>query len=611
MRNTRFLFASIGLALALWSWLWLRPYYNTHENVLIACYDMVARAHALFAPSSLFFWGELALVAALTWVLLRGSLAGSGLSGSKTFGQACPMHRHEAWKRYSNVPLWARLPTSLRNRSSRLLSRWSGRPAPALLTLGRYQGMVIRLSEQQQTENASVVGPVGAGKTSTLIIPNLLEEPGTRSLLISDVKSEGYRLTAGRISQRHEVWRFAPGNPQVSLSYNPLAAIQSYEDAQEFSRCWVENTGHSRDDFWPNTAIKMLTATVMHLRAAEPKAPFSRIGDIICGLSFGEIQLTFANSPSPEAQEEIVPFFEYMAMNEKLVASVMVDISTRFQLLRPFAAVTSRHDIDVRAMTQRPIALYLSIPRRYAARYQPLLACFMMQAFAAWEEIAEQSPTGRLPQGIVCYLDEFANLGFIPHFADYITTARHTGVSMLLAVQSFAQLDEKYGKAVKETILSNCKTHLVLPGAGLEETRYYSERIGDTTVRAVTTGQSRSGPAGWGPASYSTNWNTAEARRRLMTPEEIRTLPAQKMLVLGASAAPLIVTTLPYFQNRRLSRLVNLPVAHVQVTEEPASSLPVASPEPAPGNYPGVIVRSAPAKSGRSGQHFRNENDES
>src|SRR5436305_14464922 len=53
---------------------------------------------------------------------------------------------------------------------------------------------------------------------------------------------------------------------------------------------------------------------------------------------------------------------------------------------------------------------------------------------------------------------------------------------MLLAIQSFSQLDDRYGKAIKENILANTVNHLLLPGAGLEETEYYSRRLGITTI---------------------------------------------------------------------------------------------------------------------------------
>ena len=61
-------------------------------------------------------------------------------------------------------------------------------------------------------------------------------------------------------------------------------------------------------------------------------------------------------------------------------------------------------------------------------------------------------------------------------------------------------------------LLTNCGTHLLLAGAGLEETQYYSSRVGDTTVQQ-TTHSTRA------TSLFATEhtWSTTEARRRLFT----------------------------------------------------------------------------------------------
>jgi len=242
--------------------------------------------------------------------------------------------------------------------------------------------------------------------------------------------------------------------------------------------------------------------------------------------------------------------------------------------------VTAHNQIDFRVMAERPIALYLELPRRYAERYQPLVACFVQQMFATWEELAEAAPDGRLARRILCYLDEFTNLGAIPNISGYISTARHTGVGMLIAVQSFAQLDEKYGKAVRESILTNSLTHLLLPGAGLEETEYYSRRIGNTTVRSDSHHRQGSG------LTTQDSWTQGETGRRLRTPDELRTMGEDEMLMLHAKTAPLTLKTTPYYGDRKVRRWANLPFRRVRVSEEPA---PSASPL-TPPSQPPIIV---------------------
>ena len=495
------------------------------------------------------------------------------------------VHAPQRFPRLSGLP---RFPQRLRS----LPFPQAQRQAPeARLVLGTSHGREISLSEKQQESNVIAVAPIGAGKTARIVTPNLLEEPGSRSLLISDVKGELVRITAGAVSRFHEVWVFSPHKPQESEGYNPLAHIRGVEDAQEFARCWVENTGKSKEDFWPDSARRLMTATILHLRTAEPDAPFSRVAEILCITTYDQMKQTLLTSPSHKTREEVTALFDYLDKNPKLVGSLMADTGTRFQLLvsDQVRAVTARNDIDFRAMTERPIALYLSIPRRYHERYQPLLACFMMQAFAAWEERAEEEPDGRLPRRIMCYLDEFAQLGYISNFSNYISTARHSGVGMLVVLQSFSQVVQKYGRNVLDNILVNTVTHLLLPGAGLEETEYYSKRIGNTTVRTETHSTSGSG------VDARESWTQGEAGRRLMTPDELRTMPEDNMLMVSAAVAPLVLRTKLYFLVRRLAKLANLPFTHVaRKHQKPPASPPSTAGSPATppkaGQQPATVI---------------------
>jgi type IV secretion system protein VirD4 len=87
-------------------------------------------------------------------------------------------------------------------------------------------------------------------------------------------------------------------------------------------------------------------------------------------------------------------------------------------------------------MIADPTALYLSIPLSETKLYQPLLACFIMQMFRAFEQ------RGVLPRGIGCYLDEFGNLGYIPDFERRISTVRYLHVAVIMAIQSMSQVEQ-------------------------------------------------------------------------------------------------------------------------------------------------------------------------
>lgn len=422
--------------------------------------------------------------------------------------------------------------------------------------LGCYHGRVIALSEHQQEEHLFGASPTGGGKSSQFVIPNLLREDGNRSLFLADLKDERYDITAGAIARQHQIWRFAPSQPDRSHGYNPLAHVKSAMDANILADCWVMNTGKSHEEFWLNSARFLISATALHLHATEPNAPFCRLADFITQHRFEELKAILPKSPSHEARRKAATFLAYMSQNERLVGSMMTDIVGRFQLFDSddVRTATATNNLDFEQMAETPTALYLSIPYTEVDLYAPLLACLTTQMFRAWSERAKRERTRALPRGIACYMDEFANLGYIPGYPRFVSIARYLRVSLLMVTQDFDQLDTLYGKSAAATIQANAKTHLLLPGAGERECEFYSRRIGDTTVQTWT--RTRRG-ASWFGADDT--WTQGEARRRLFNPDELRTMQPRSMLVLRADLGPMIVKTTPYYKDRSVAHLANLP----------------------------------------------------
>jgi type IV secretion system protein VirD4 len=537
------------------------------------------------------FWLLLALMGTVVLVL-RIHIA---LPRRTTYGSSHFATWREAWPYLK-----------LRLRRSRPKKQRRGPPSRAiqpasLFVLGKYRWQTVALTEKKQEEHVLATGPNGAGKSSWLFIPNLLRERGSRSLFIADLKNEFYPTTAGTLACYHQVWLFAPTRSDESHGYNPLAHIRSTADANLFARCWVKNTGESKEPYWASNAQLLITATVLHLRTAEPDAPFSRLNELLAEKPFEELQETLSTSPSIQAQKKASAFLDNMKRNERLIGSIMTDIGNRFQVFdsEGVAEVTATNEIDFEAMIDIPTALYLSIPRSETELHQPLLACFTMQLFRSWER------RGVLPHGVACYMDEFANLGYLPKFETFISTARYLHVALLLAIQSASQLDGVYGKDAARTIKNNANTHIVFAGVGLEETKYYSERVGDATVRTESTAD-----RGDGSGRSSTQ---SETRRPLMTPDEIRTLPKRTILVIPSSSAPMRVRTTPYFEDRRLARLANIPynLTHVRKPPTPSSQTAQGSATAAKPSEP-IIIDAEPAKKDAQDEnhtHFIWENE--
>ncbi|MGH2505813.1 MAG: type IV secretory system conjugative DNA transfer family protein [Ktedonobacteraceae bacterium] len=449
-----------------------------------------------------------------------------------------------------------------------------GRKPEQWLVLGRYLGQTISLSQKQQQENVILTAPIGAGKTVLIILRNLLREVGLRSLFIADVKAELVRKSAGYLSQFYTVWIFSPGRAATSNGYNPLAHVNSIREAQALADCWLANTGTNKnDDFWMKATRRLFVATILHLRTTEPRAPFHRLAEILSGMTYEELKSLLTTSHNPTARTEAKAAFDGMDKNERMAGGIMADMGTRFDLLMDseIQKATSYNDINFTAMAEKPVVLFLSIPPRDTERCHALMAVFTMQMFSAWEARAETTSSGQLPLPIQCYLDEFANLGKIYGLTGHLTTMRHIGVGLLIVLQAFSQLDERYGMPIRKTVLTNCTTHLLLPGSGLEECEYYSARIGDTTVE---THSKTSKPTGYW--STSDSYTTGETRRRLFTPDELRTMKAGTIMVLGSSSQVMMVQATPWYEDKETRSRGDTPFTHtsVYVDEEPEDSVP-------------------------------------
>ncbi len=471
---------------------------------------------------------------------------------------------------------------------------------------GRLHGRLIGLNEHDQEEHLLLTGPTGSRKSTLEIIGNLLREQGSRSLFIPDLKNELYRITAGFLSRHHQIWRFAPRHPKTSHGYNPLAYVKDAMDATLLAETWIFNTGVSRNDpFWSTVAQHFICAVILHIRKTEPLAPFARLRDYIVLKSYEDLKDILMKSPSRTAREKMQQFLNNMGKNERLVGSTMSDIGVRFQLFDIEAArtVTAINEIDFNAMVDDPTALFLSIPRSEVNVYRPLMATFTMQMFRTWEQRAEDA--GTLPRGIACYMDEFANIGYIPTYDHFITTARYLRVALIMVIQSFAQLESVYGPQVAETIRENANTHLLFSGAGLRECRYYSERIGDTTVKTWTR-TSRGGGGLFEPEDVS--YTEGQTRRRLFTPEELRTMKSYSVLMLRSALPPMVLSAKPYYEDSSVRHLANVPYQVTHMRQEPPAPASGSSQEPPhdPTQPPPLVV-DADQDGKDDEQHFLDE----
>jgi type IV secretion system protein VirD4 len=133
---------------------------------------------------------------------------------------------------------------------------------------------------------------------------------------------------------------------------------------------------------------------------------------------------------------------------------------------------------------------------------------------------------------ILLGLDEAGRV-HIPRLGDLVSTVAGRGVSALVYVQDLSQFDATYGVANAKTIRSNCHTKLFYPPKDLETARYISDYAGSQSL--IT--RSMSKEVGMTPA---TRFVYTENKRELITPDEVRKLDPESVIVFAGEKAPII-----------------------------------------------------------------------
>lgn len=133
-------------------------------------------------------------------------------------------------------------------------------------------------------------------------------------------------------------------------------------------------------------------------------------------------------------------------------------------------------------------------------------------------------------------LDEFNNLGSIggasgKDFARSISTLRSRAISVMMAIQSLPQLQNRYPDNIWAEIIGNCDTQIMLGCTDAVTADYTSVRTGDMTVEVNSTMTVRKTMA---VAQVIPQYRYSEGlgKRRLMTPDEVLRMPDGEMLIM-------------------------------------------------------------------------------
>ena len=192
----------------------------------------------------------------------------------------------------------------------------------------------------------------------------------------------------------------------------------------------------------------------------------------------------------------------------------------------------------------QPTVLFIKVPDEKESRHCIATIC-ISQLYKKLVEIASESPNLELPRYVYFMLDEFANLPKIEKMDNIITVARSRKIFFELVIQSYSQLDSKYGHEVAETIRSNCNIQIYIGTDDQKTKEEFSKMCGEQSLELESTTESKSDKKDQGK---STTTSKQVVTRPLIGPYELGQLPQGTCIVKIFQSNPIKVPFTPYYK---------------------------------------------------------------
>ncbi len=149
-------------------------------------------------------------------------------------------------------------------------------------------------------------------------------------------------------------------------------------------------------------------------------------------------------------------------------------------------------DLDVLTNSNRPVAIFIDYKDEDRTHYK-VISAFIQSVYMHLIQYANSQPTGKLNIPFYFILDEFGNFPIINDFDTVISAARGRNIYFILVLQSWAQLENIYGRNTAEIIKDNLNLHIFIGSNNPPTIEAFSRECGLTTRFSPTSALSGRG----------------------------------------------------------------------------------------------------------------------
>jgi len=419
-------------------------------------------------------------------------------------------------------------------------------PSGGIVLGKRNKGLSEHIYYVDDDTHVLCIGATRSGKSRSIVLQSigtlgLAEE----SMIISDPKGELYNYTYPYLKEKgYEVICIDFKNPLKSDRYNFLQPVIDAIDLNDIPKAvdatWdltaslVPEDNHN-EKIWTNGEASIIAAAIISVVFDNRNGNDRRFQNLSNVYFFISEMCKTVNNSMP-----LIKYMKNLAASHPakalLAISEVAPSKTRgsfytsaLTTLRLFTnplihQMTNTSDLKLQDFGDKKQVVYMILPDEKSTYYS-LASLFINQTYMQLVKNADNRG-GRLKRRVNMILDEFGNFVKIPDFANKLTVGGGRGIRFNLFLQSFMQLDEKYGKEAAGTIKSNCETWIYLQADDLTTLEEISKKLGNYTVSTYSLTSSH-GKHTTPSSSHSINLT----HRALLSVDEIRLISRPYSLI--------------------------------------------------------------------------------
>lgn len=456
-----------------------------------------------------------------------------------------------------------------------------------------FKGKEIKTTD---TRSILVIAAPGTGKTSGIVIPNMLSIK--TSAIILDIKGEIEQLTSKYRKEvfKNEILIFNPFGNDNNFHFNPFDKKVIEDTLKERKEAAREEDIDENFDFNIKMEIIKQTANVLFKKGKDEEAHWVELAkslfiffalydleknaesnlfrlmrypkmsrdellseEVI--LQAQELEQTeeinlddmklFFNQVSQD--ENVNPLVRDMARanertNEKEYKSIVtsyarkLDVFTDYRIKKVVESMNFKYE-DFR---EKNITLYLKILTTDIDTLSPLIAIILETIGKALLRKENNDPNKRVD----FILDEFVRFGKIPFILELPAISRSYNIPGTYIVQTSNQVIKYYSLDDLKIISGSCAYNIIFTISDIDFAKMLSESIGNITRdKKSITSQAK---------SFLGSTNKSDEGYALLTPQDLMNIPNDVVMlsVLGHKATPVKGKINYFFKNRKFKKIV-------------------------------------------------------